>query len=82
MRRDYGVAGLFSLAQNGELTTVQIIVSLIIITLFVPCIANFFIIIKERGFKTAMAIVGFIIPFAFLIGGIVNFVLRAIGFGS
>ena len=79
LRRDYGVAGLFTMAQAGELSTVQIIVSLVTITLFVPCIANFFIIIKERGWKTAMVIVGFIIPFAFLIGGIVNFTLRITG---
>jgi len=80
LRRDYGVAGLFTMAQDGQLSTIQIIVSLVTITLFVPCIANFFIIIKERGWKTAFAIVAFIIPFAFLVGGIVNFILQFIGF--
>jgi ferrous iron transport protein B len=35
-------------------------------------------IIKERGFKTAMAIAAFIFPFAFLAGGILNYILRAI----
>jgi ferrous iron transport protein B len=82
LRRDYGVAGLFDMAQNGQLTEVQIVVSLITITLFVPCIANFFIIIKERGWKTALAIVGFIFPFAFFVGGVINWILRAIGFGG
>ena len=82
LRRDYGVAGLFSLAQTGELSTIQIIVSLVTITLFVPCIANFFIIIKERGLKTALVIVAFIVPFAFIVGGVVNFILRLIGFGG
>lgn len=82
LRRDYGVAGLFSLAQNGQLDTVQIIVSLVTITLFVPCIANFFIIIKEHGWKTALAIVGFIFPFAFLVGGVLNFILRGLGLGG
>ncbi len=77
LRRDYGAAGLFAMAKKGELDNVQILVSLVTITLFVPCIANLFMIIKERGFKTAMAIVAFIFPFAFLVGGVLNFILRA-----
>jgi len=79
LRRDYGAVGLFDMAQNGELTAVQALVSLVTITLFVPCLANFFMIIKERGMKTALAITLFIFPFAFLIGGILNFVLLATG---
>jgi ferrous iron transport protein B len=76
LRRDYGAAGLFMLARAGELTPLQVVVSLVTITLFVPCIANFFIIIKERGWKTAIAIVSFIFPFAFLVGGLLNFFLH------
>lgn len=78
LRRDYGAAGLFAMAKAGELDNIQILVSLVTITLFVPCIANLFMIIKERGLKTAMAIVGFIFPFAFLVGGVLNFILRAL----
>jgi ferrous iron transport protein B len=79
LRRDYGAAGLFVMAQNGELDAVQIVVSLVTITLFVPCLANFFMIIKERGLAQALGIVGFIFPFAFLVGGALNFLLRALG---
>ncbi|MFQ5706538.1 MAG: ferrous iron transport protein B [bacterium] len=75
LRRDYGAAGLFSMARQGLLNPQQIVVSLVTITLFVPCIANFFVIIKERGWKTAVAITLFIIPFAFFVGGVLNFVL-------
>lgn len=78
LRRDYGAAGLFALAAAGQMDATQIVVSLVTITLFVPCIANFFIIIKERGFRTAMAIVAFIFPFAFLVGGALNFILRTL----
>jgi ferrous iron transport protein B len=77
LRRDYGAAGLFDLARRGQVTTQQAIVSLVVITLFVPCLANFLVIIKEHGWKRALSIVGFIVPFAFLIGGLVNWVLRA-----
>ncbi|MGC8917478.1 MAG: ferrous iron transport protein B [Thermoanaerobaculum sp.] len=79
LRRDYGAAGLYALRDAGKLDGVQAVVSLVVITLFVPCIANFFMMIKERGLKTATAIVAFIVPFAFLVGGLLNFVLRALG---
>lgn len=75
LRRDYGAAGLFEMARRGLLNPTQIVVSLVTVTLFVPCIANFFVIIKERGWKTAVVISLFIIPFAFLVGGLLNFIL-------
>lgn len=79
LRRDYGAAGLYALAEKGMLTPKQIVVSLVTITLFVPCIANFFIIIKERGLKTALAVILFIFPFAFFVGGILNKLLNFFG---
>jgi ferrous iron transport protein B len=72
LRRDYGAAGLFQLQQQGMLNTEQVVVSLVTITLFIPCIANLFMIVKERGMKTAIAIMAFIFPFAILVGGILH----------
>jgi ferrous iron transport protein B len=84
LRRDYGAAGLYTLFQPqiaaGRLslvTEIQIVVSMITITLFVPCIANVFMMIKERGLGPAMAMVAFIFPFAFGVGALVNFGMRA-----
>jgi ferrous iron transport protein B len=82
LRRDYGAAGLFVLARDGGLSPVQIVTSLITITLFMPCIANFLIVIKEHGLRIAILMGMFIIPFAMLVGGAVNFTLRAIGWGT
>ncbi len=76
LRRDYGAAGLFDLSKQGLLDPIQVVVSLVTITLFVPCIAQFLVMIKERGLKTALAITLFVFPFAFLVGGLVNFLLR------
>ncbi len=76
-RRDYGAAGLYQIQQAGGLDTLQILVSLVVITLFVPCIANLLVIIKERGWKTALAIVGFIVPYSILVGAAVNAVAHA-----
>jgi ferrous iron transport protein B len=78
LRRDYGAAGFFVLRRGGQLDGVQSVVALSVITLFVPCIANLFVMIKERGFKTAMAMVAFIVPFAFAVGALLNWVLRAL----
>lgn len=77
LRRDYGAAGLFKMAKEGMLDPVQIVVSLVVMTLFVPCIANFFMMIKERGLRTAIYMIAFIFPFAFAVGGILNWLLRA-----
>jgi len=76
LRRDFGAVYLFDAVQNGLLNTNQILVAMITITLFVPCIANVFIIVKELNLKTAVRIVGFIFPFAFLIGGLLNMTLN------
>jgi ferrous iron transport protein B len=79
LRRDYGAAGLYNLAREGFLNNNQIVVSLITITLFIPCIANFFMIVKEQGLKIAVYMTLFIFPFAFLVGGILNFSFRYFG---
>jgi ferrous iron transport protein B len=76
LRRDYGAAGFYALRRAGQLDGVQSVVALTVITLFVPCIANFFVMIKERGLKTALAIVAFIVPFAFAVGVFLNWALR------
>jgi ferrous iron transport protein B len=77
LRRDFGAAGLYHLAQIGRLDRVQIVVAVVVITLFIPCIANFFMMVKERGWKTGLAIASFIFPFALLVGATLNWVLRA-----
>jgi len=78
LRRDYGAAGLFAMAEKGLLTPVQSLVSLVTITLFIPCLASFFMIVKERGMKTALAIVAIVFPFAFLGGGLLNWILKTL----
>ena len=78
LRRDYGAAGLFRLADKGLLDHIQITVGITVMVLFVPCLANFFVIIKERGLKTALLISGFIVGYAVLVGGVLNQILRAL----
>lgn len=79
LRRDYGAAGLFVMFEKGMMDTLQAFVSLITITLFVPCLANLLVIIKERGARIAAAIVSFVFSYAFFAGGIINITLRTLG---
>jgi ferrous iron transport protein B len=75
-RRDYGAAGLFAMSEDGLLTPVQTLVSLVTLTLFVPCLAHFFMMIKERGMRLALIIFFIVIPIAVAVGGSLNWVLR------
>jgi ferrous iron transport protein B len=77
-RRDFGAAGLYDLHSSGVLMGVPLVVAAVTLTLFIPCIAQFGVMLKERGRKTALAIALFILPFAFLIGFILSRVLIAL----
>ena len=79
LRRDYGAAGLFIMAKDGQLDSHQILVSLVTLTLFIPCIAQFFMMIKERGVKKTLWMSAVIFPIAFGVGGMLNFLLKWIG---
>jgi ferrous iron transport protein B len=76
LRRDYGAAGLFALALAGQLNSQQIVVSLIVITLFIPCIANVLMIIKEYGGRVATGVALTVFPLAFFVGAVVNLALN------
>ncbi len=79
LRRDFGAAGLFRLADEGMLSPVQIVVALVTITLFIPCIANLLMIIKEQGARVGALVAAFVFPFAIAVGGILNFILTTAG---
>ena len=79
LRRDYGAAGLFNMARAGLLTNLQVVVSLVTITLFIPCIANFLVIVKEHGGKVAAGMALFIFPLAVLVGALVNLCAKKLG---
>jgi len=76
LRRDYAAV---LIVKSTNLEPLQVLVAFVTITLFVPCIANLFVMVKERGLKTATFITCFIFVFAFLVGGMVNFTFRFLG---
>jgi ferrous iron transport protein B len=79
LRRDYGAAGFFALQREGGLDRVQVVVALVTMTLFIPCIANWFVMVKERGLRSALWMTAFIMPFALGMGGLLNAILRGFG---
>jgi ferrous iron transport protein B len=81
LRRDFAATRLFDMSRGGGLDTVQIVVAMVTITLFIPCIANVFMIAKERGWRTAGAMAAFIFPLAVAMGGLVRVFMHATGLG-
>ncbi len=74
-RRDYGAAGLLDMVEKGTIGGIDLVTTAIILTLFVPCIAQFLITVREHGWRVAAAIAGFIFPFAFFCGFIARHLL-------
>jgi ferrous iron transport protein B len=75
LRRDLGAAVFFEGIPG--LTGVQGVVGFTVLTLFVPCIASIFMIIKERGIKVGLGIIVFVFLYAIAIGALLNLVLQA-----
>lgn len=82
MRRDFAATELFLMQSQGLLNPVQTVVSIVTITLFVPCIASIFMLFKERGAKVTLGILAFIFPFAILVGGLLYRLLILVGWNG
>jgi ferrous iron transport protein B len=82
LRRDFGATGLFVMQSQGLLSPLQVVVAMVTITLFIPCIASVLMIAKERSWKTAAGMVMVIFPIAFLVGGLLNRFLSTVGWGT
>jgi ferrous iron transport protein B len=78
-RRDFGAAGLYDMQTSGLLSPVQLTVAAVTLTLFVPCVAQFLMMQKERGWKVSLVIFTFVTVFAFVFGCLLNFVLLETG---
>lgn len=78
-RRDFGAAGLYDLQTSGVLTLAQLTIAAVTLTLFVPCVAQFLVMLKERGVKTALAIFVFVTFMAFSSGWFLNKFLLVTG---
>jgi ferrous iron transport protein B len=78
-RRDYGAAGLYDLQSKGLLDVRQLTVAAVTLTLFIPCVAQFLMMLKERGWKVSLIIFFFVSFVAFGSGYLLNQLLLATG---
>jgi len=79
IRREAGAALLVSHMQAGLYTGNQAVVSLVVLTVMIPCVNSVLVLFKERGLKGAAGILLFVIPYAILLGGVVSGALRLFG---
>jgi ferrous iron transport protein B len=79
VRRELGVAMLATQAATGLYDGVQIVVTLLVMTLMVPCINSVLVMYKERGFVAATAILATVIIYSLLVGGLVSAACRWLG---
>jgi ferrous iron transport protein B len=79
-RRDFGAAGLYDMQTSGLLSATQLTVAAVTLTLFVPCVAQFLMMQKERGWKVSLVIFVFVTLIAFAVGALLNQLLLATGF--
>lgn len=75
-RRDYGAAGLYDLTVAGKLTDAQLLTAAVALTLFVPCVAQLAVMVKERGLGMSVAMVTVIIMIAFGSAALIHNVLK------
>lgn len=78
-RRDFGAAGLYDLQTSGLLNATQLTVAAVTLTLFVPCIAQFLMMKKERGYRVSISIFLFVTVLAFACGWVLNKFLLTTG---
>ena len=78
-RRDYGAAGLYKLWESGLLKGNQVVVTLLVMSLFLPCLATLIVIVKELGLKWALMIFMLVTAVSILSGGLLNLLLNLTG---
>ncbi len=78
IRREAGAAFFKTIADTEHLSEIQIIVALVVMTLFVPCFTSILLVVKEYGMKIACGISAFVIGYALIIGIVLNKVLNLV----
>lgn len=75
-RRELGAVYFKDMVDTMQVDYYQTITGLVVITLFIPCIANTMVMIKELGIRWAIGLNVLIMTIAILVGGLVDFLIR------
>lgn len=76
IKRDLGAAGFYSMVTNGSFTQKEILITLIVLTLFVPCFASQMILFKQGRALTAILIWIGSFAIAFSVGGLISLLIQ------
>jgi len=76
VRGEAGLAMLKRMLDAAVIDHLQLVVAMIVTILFIPCVTNFMLIIKEQGSKKAFAIIVSVTACAIMTGGVMNYFLR------
>ncbi|GAB1475558.1 hypothetical protein MASR2M70_03900 [Bacillota bacterium] len=76
IKKDLGAAEFYTAVSGGAFSHIQITVTLVVMTLFVPCFASFMVLFKDRGAIIALVtwLGSFLLSFA--LGGLVSEILN------
>ena len=55
-----------------------LLIASVLLTLFIPCVAQFVVVWKERGKGMAVGMAAFIFPFSFFVGFVLNSILNVL----
>ena len=75
VKRDFGAAGLLSVIEQSSFTYRQLTVSMLILSLFVPCFASLIILLKQEGFAKALSIWAGSLALSILVGKLASLLL-------
>ena len=77
IRREAGAVELDLL--RADFSNLQLVVTLLTMTLLIPCVNTVVVLVKERGTRVAVEILAGVFFYALLAGGAVNHVCQALG---
>lgn len=77
VRREQAASFLMDLSKQGEITSINLIVCIIIITGFVPCINTIGSMVKQLSLKSTLFMLPVLAVLSILVGGLTNWILRA-----
>ena len=75
-RREVGAIYFKDMVDAGGLETIQVVVGLVVMTLFMPCIENSVMMARELGVRWAVGLNLVIVFIAISVGGLVNYLVR------
>jgi len=67
-----------NIAKQGRLTYINVIVCIIVVTGFIPCLNNVAAMIKKLQTRQALPMIPIITASAILVGGAANWILRSV----